>query len=118
MPNPQILHPSSAVPLAAMSFGETGDIAKAVSPANPLPTLDRPYRGARALVANTAIAAGSAVLVDCLVAGTVQFEFADSGAGVSTVSITIPAGLAILPFAAQRFLSAGSTANFNAWVLD
>ncbi len=118
MPNPQILHPSSSVPLAAMSFGDTGDIAKAVSPANPLPTLDRPYRGARPLVANTAIAAGSAVLVDCLVAGSVQFEFADAGAGVTTLTVNVPAGLAILPFAAQRFLSAGSTASFNAWVLD
>ena len=118
MPNPQIIHPSTTVPFAAMSFGDTGDVAKAVSSANPLPTLDRPYRAARALTANTVIAAGSAVLVDCTVAGTVQFEFADAGAGVTTLTINVPAGLAILPLAAQRFLSAASTASFSAWVLD
>ena len=114
MPNPVIEHPSRAVPFVALAYGDSGAEAVAVSATNPIPSRDRPYRDARGLVANTVVTPGQAVLVDCAGEGKIAFELASG----TQVLITVPAGLVILPLAAQRFLSAGTTAQFSAWVLD
>lgn len=110
MPNPIIQHPSSTIPFVALAYGDAGQEAQAVSPSNPIPSIDRPYRDARALVANTLVTPGQAVLVDCSQQGKIAFELASG----TQILLTVPAGLAFLPLAAQRFLSAGTTALFAA----
>lgn len=116
MPNPQISHPNGAVPFVALSYGDSGANAVAVTATTGLPMREQPYRAARALVANTVVTpAGSALMVDCTVAGAIAIELADAG---GQVIVNLPVGLAILPLAAQRFLTTGTTALFNAWVLD
>lgn len=114
MTNPIIEHPSRAVPFVALSFGEAGQPATAVSPANPLPLLDHGYRNARPLVANTLQTPGQAVLIDCQADGKINLELA-SGA---QLAFSISAGLLILPFVVQRYLSTGTTAQVSVWVID
>ncbi|MDE2595391.1 MAG: hypothetical protein KGL44_00790 [Sphingomonadales bacterium] len=114
MPNPQINHPSLSVPFVALAFGAAGDAAVPVTPASGLPMREAPYAAARALAANTVVTPGRAVMADCSVAGPAVLELADA----SQITLTLPAGLLILPLAVQRFLAAGTTAVFSAWVLD
>lgn len=114
MTNPIIEHPSRAVPFVALSYGEAGEPAVAVSPSNPLPLLDHGYRNARPLVANTMQIPGQAVLIDCQADGKINLELA-SGA---QLAFSISAGLLILPFVVQRYLSSGTTAQVSVWVID
>lgn len=114
MTNPIIEHPSRAVPFVALSYGEAGQPATAVSSSNPLPLLDHGYRNARALAPNVLQAPGQAVLIDCQSDGKIALELA-SGA---QITLSISAGLLILPFVVQRYLSAGTTAQVSVWVID
>lgn len=114
MPNPTIQHPSLGVPFAAVSFGDAGENAVAVSHTNPLPQLDHGYRNVRSLVANTLVTPGQAVLIDCSVDGRINLEMV----GGAQIALTVSAGLVILPLVVQRYVSSGTTATFSAWVLD
>jgi hypothetical protein len=114
MPNPNIDHPSRAVPFVAVAFGDAGQAAVAVSRTNPLPSIEQAYSHARALTANVLVTPGISVLIDCAGDGKINLELTDG----TQLAITVSAGLTILPFAVQRFVSTNTTAVFSAWVMD
>ncbi|MBD3729058.1 MAG: hypothetical protein IE933_05065 [Sphingomonadales bacterium] len=111
---PPICHPTSYVPLSALATGALGDEALPVTDENPVPNRELPYRGARVLGLDSPVAAGRALLVDCLAGGQIEMVLADS----SIVALTFAPGVTLLPFAATALNSAGTTATLSAWVLD
>lgn len=113
-PLPPIRHPSRFVPLAGIATGQPGDAALAVSPANPVPSREQPLRGARALAPDTPVTPGTVLLADCSAEGIATFRLEDG----TPLSLTLPAGLTMLPFAVTELVGTGQTAALNAWVLD
>lgn len=116
MPDPEavIRHPSRYVPLTALATGVEGEIAHPVTPDNPVPNAEQPYRGVRPLLPDTPIAPGKALLADVVTGGMVEMELANG----SMLAITLHPGLTMLPFATSQLVSAGTTATLDAWVLD
>lgn len=110
---PLIRTPARYVPLAAIAIGASGGPAVAVSAANPVPCSDQPLSTLRALIPDTAVEPGNALLVDCSSAGKIMLEFSDG----SQIALSFAPGVALMPFAIARILSNGTTASFNAWVL-
>ena len=113
-PTPVIRHPARFVPLAAVATEGADGAALPVSPSNPVPVLEAPYVAARALVEDTAVEPGKALLVDCNQGGVLNFELADT----TQLPLTFAPGVTLLPFSVRQRMSLGSTATASAWVLD
>ncbi|MXP47732.1 hypothetical protein GRI43_10095 [Altererythrobacter luteolus] len=111
---PYIRHPAKFVPLTAIATGESGSAAVPISNANPLPCAEKPLAAVRALIPGTNVAPGSVVLIDCSIDGTVVLELVDG----SQLPLSFSAGVTMLPLAVRSIAEAGTTASFNAWVLD
>lgn len=111
---PIIRHPARFVPLAAVATEGVDGTALPVSSSNPVPTSDAPYSAARALVEDTSVAPGKALLVDCSQGGVLNLELADT----TQLPLTFAPGVTLLPFSVRQRLSLGSTATASAWVLD
>ncbi len=115
MPTPPIIrHPAKYVPLSAVAIGENNAEAQPVSAANPFPCVDKPLSAIRALIADTVVTPGNAVLVDCSTGGTINLQLSDE----SQLPLTFAPGVTLMPFAVRAVSSVGTTAQFNAWVLD
>ena len=106
--------PSRYVPLAAVATRSASGNAEPISPANPIPCSEMPLASVRALVADTVIEPGLALLVDCSTGGMLNLELADG----TQLPLAFAPGLTLLPFAVRQRLSLGTTAIDNAWVLD
>lgn len=113
-PVPSIRHPSAYVPLSALATGALGDQARPVTPENPVPNSEQPYRDARALLADAPISEGKALLVDCSAGGLVDLILA----GGANLQMTFSPGITLLPFAVTGYSAGGTTAAIRAWVLD
>ena len=113
-PLPPIRHPAKFVPLSAVATGQPGEAAIAVSPTNPVPSREQPLRSARVLTADTPVASGAALLVDCSAGGVASFTLEDG----TQLALTLSPGLTLLPLAVTELASADLTANISAWVLD
>ena len=111
---PLIRHPAKFVPLTAIATGEPGFAAVPVSAGNPLPCTEKPLTAVRALVTGTVVTPGSVVLIDCSADGKIVLELADG----SQLPLSFSAGVTLLPLAVRSIAESGTTASFNAWVLD
>ena len=111
---PLIRHPAKYVPLTALATGNPEGSAIPISPDNPFPCSDQPLASIRALIADAQTAPGLAILVDCSNSGKIVLEFADG----SQLPLSFSAGVTMLPFAVSSVVSTGTTATFNAWLLD
>lgn len=112
--NPIIRHPAKFVPLIGVALGNAGEEAVAVSKTKPFPCSDQPFTAIRALVPDAPVEPGLAILVDCTTAGKIVLGMSDD----SQLPLTFSPGVTLLPLAVRRTISIGTTANFNAWVLD
>lgn len=94
--------------LSILPFAVTGvSASSAVATIYSLAVAQRAYNAATLLVADAAaITAGMGVAINCTVPGNVALTLKSGETAVLPVS----AGLSILPFAATRLLSAGTTA--------
>ena len=97
--------PAGFVPQMAISFAAAG-AATAVDVDHPLPTGERAFQGAIALVPDVDQTAQRGVAIRCTSAGTVQFKLADG----SLLAVPVDTGFAILPLAVRMLVSAGTTA--------
>jgi hypothetical protein len=100
-----ITAPASYVPQIAVAFSGL-DGASLVSKASPLPTSEPAFTAAAPIVLDTPFAPPRAIAVIAQGAGNVAFRFGDD----STITVPVPAGLSILPFAATRVTATGTTA--------
>ena len=103
---PPVAAPAAYVSTHAIAFGAIGDAATAVEPAHPLPVSDRAYVGAVAIMPDVPGIPGRALAIDCSRGGRVTLVLADA----SQLSVSVAAGLSILPFAVSTVLSSGMTA--------
>ena len=111
---PPVRHPARFVPLSALATGAPGQPAVPTGPDNPLPTREQPLRGARAVLPDTPVVPGTALLVDCSAGGRATFVMQDG----SNLVLTLSAGLTLLPLAVVELISSDLTAVLDAWVLD
>jgi hypothetical protein len=109
----------SAAPAAAQNLstfiGPDGR-PQYVDPTHGMPTADlggASYAGSTALVVGTAATAGRAVLINCTVAGNVAMTLSDA----SIITVSLPIGVFVLPFAATKINTAGTTATATYWNL-
>ena len=112
--NPLIRHPAKFVPLTAIATGEAGTAAVPISSANPLPCAEKSLSAVRALIPGTNVTPGTVVLIDCSLDGKIVLELVDG----SQLPLSFAAGVTMLPLAVRSIAESGTTASFNAWVLD
>jgi hypothetical protein len=103
--NQPISAPAGFVPEQAISYSNAG-AAVLVDPDNPLPTQEPSFRAARAMTPGVDAAPGRAVAIVAGSGGDVALKLADD----STITVPVPAGLTLLPFAAKAVLAVGTTA--------
>lgn len=108
-----IHHPAKYIPLTALAIGVEGANGVPVSQDLPLPCSEKPLSAARALIPDTAVTPGLAVLVDCSSAGKIVFRMVDE----TLLPLTFAPGVTMLPFAVSGIEAAGTSAEFQAWVL-
>jgi len=108
----QITAPAAYVPQTAIAFAGA-DGATLVAAASPLPTSEPSYASVSTILADTPFAAPRAIAIVAQSAGNVALRFADA----STLTVPVSAGLTILPFAATRVLSSGTTAAATCYAL-
>lgn len=115
-PNQQNL-PAGAIPVY-VAFNNPSGVPVPVTAANPLPTSggggggggNTPYQNIVPMTVGTTYTAGTALQIDCTVAGTVTMAMGGTG-GNTTVHVY--PGLTILPYAVTEIVSATATATYT-----